>query len=164
MGLVTPGIGLVFWTTLAFLIVLFLLGKFAWKPILSSIKEREDSIEGSLKAAENAQKEMQALQSKNEELIFEARKERDLLLKDAKDTSDKMISDAKSKSKLEGDKMIVHAREEIANEKAAALSEIKEMVSSFSIEIAEKLLRDKLATDGSQKALVSRYIDDLKLN
>ena len=126
MGLVTPGIGLVFWTTLAFLIVLFLLGKFAWKPILSSIKEREDSIEGSLKAAENAQKEMQALQSKNEELIFEARKERDLLLKDAKDTSDK--------------------------------------ISSFSIEIAEKLLRDKLATDGSQKALVSRYIDDLKLN
>ena len=107
---------------------------------------------------------MQALQSKNEELIIEARKERDLLLKDAKETSDKMVSEAKSKAKLEGEKMIVHAREEIANEKAAALAEIKDLVGTFSIEIAEKILRDKLADDGSQKALVNKYIDDLKLN
>lgn len=164
MDLIMPEIGLVFWTTLAFLITLFILAKAGWKPVLKAIKERELSIENSLQEAEKARAEMQNLNAENEKLIKEAKAERDLLLTEARETKEAIIAEARSKSKEEGDRMITAARETIKNEKLAAQTEIKNMVAQLSIEIAEKIVKSQLNDDEKQKALVDTLLDDVNLN
>lgn len=164
MNLVTPGIGLVFWTTITFIILLFLLAKFAWKPILAAIKTREKGIEDALTSAENALKDMRELKSNNERILAEARNERDLLLKEARDTKEAIIAEAKAKSQAEADRILASAREQIVNEKNAAVAELKNQVASLSIEIAEKILRSELSSDEKQKALVNTLMKDVNLN
>jgi F-type H+-transporting ATPase subunit b len=164
MGLVTPSLGLVFWTTLAFLIVLFLLKKFAWKPILESLKERENTIADALKAAENAKHEMAQLKASNEELLRKARDERDALMKEARDARDLIVAEAKTKATQEADRILTIARENIKNEKMAAVSELKNQVAVLSIEIAEKILRNELSKDEKQKTLVNNLVEEINLN
>lgn len=164
MELVKPAIGLIFWMLLTFGIVLFLLKKFAWKPILTIIKEREKSIADALESAEHAKREMKNLKAGNEKLLAEARLERDKILKEAGDIRDSLITEAKSKAKVEADKIISSARETINNEKNAALAELKNQVASLSIDIAEKILRSELSNEDKQKALVSTLLQDVKLN
>ena len=164
MELVTPAFGLVFWMLITFLIVLFLLKKFAWKPILDMIKEREESIENALSSAEKAKKEMASLKSSNEKILSDARLERDLMLKEARELKEGMINEAKGKATAEADKIVTAARETINNEKMAAITELKNQVATLSIEIAEKELRQQLASDEKQKAYVKQLLDEVKLN
>jgi F-type H+-transporting ATPase subunit b len=164
MGLVTPGIGLVFWTTLSFLIVLFLLKKMAWKPILSALKEREHSITEALKAADKAKFEMAELKSDNKKLLNQARAEREELLKDARETKNKIVVEAKETAKNEANKIIKAAHDTIENEKKAAIAELKEQVARISVEIAEKILKDELSDPKKQDALIKTSIENFKLN
>jgi len=164
MDLVIPSIGLIFWTSLVFIILLFLLGKFAWKPILKSVKERETKIETALEASEKAREEMAALKSQNEDLRKEALVERDTLLKEAREMKDKIVAEAKNTAKEEGERIIESAREVIKNEKMAAVTEIKNQVAALSIEIAEKIVKEKLSTDEKQKALVDGLVKEINLN
>ncbi len=164
MELVKPSIGLIFWMVVSFSIILFLLKKFAWKPILGMIKERELSIENALAAAENAKEEMKALQSSNEKILAEARNERDLMLKDAREIREKMIADAKGIATKEGERLLTSARENIQNEKMAAITELKNQVATLSIEIAEKILKSELSSDEKQKSLVNTLLKDVNLN
>lgn len=164
MELVKPAIGLIFWMTLTFVIVLFLLKKFAWKPILNIIKEREISITQALESAEQAKREMKNLKAGNEKLLQEARLERDKILKEATEIRETMLNEAKTKAKQEAEKIIVSARETINNEKNAAIAELKNQVASLSIEIAEKILKSELSSEDKQKTLVSNLLQDVKLN
>ena len=164
MQLINPGFGLIFWMTLAFLIVLFVLKKYAWKPILASLKEREDSIEGALKAADKAKKEMAALQAKNEELLKKAREERDVILADARKIKDKIISESREKAVKEASIIIDNAREQINSEKQAALVEIKNLIAIYSIEIAEKVLKQELSDKKKQQGYVEKMIKETQLN
>jgi len=164
MNLVTPDLGLFFWQTVAFLILLFLLKKLAWKPILGSLKERELSIEQALSAAENAKAEMKKLQAQNENLLQEARSERDRILREATAVSNSLINEAKEKATAEGNRIVESARVAINNEKQAAITEVKNQAAKLSIEIAEKLLKKELSNPAAQKALVAEYIKDAKLS
>lgn len=164
MGLVTPALGLVFWTTLAFLVVLFMLKKMAWKPILESIQQREKTISDSIEAAKNMQEEMARLKSSNEDLLKKAREERDALLKEAREAKDAIIAEAKTKAASEGDRIVAAAREQIKNEKLAAIAELKNQVAVLSIEIAEKILRNELSKDEKQKSLVNNLVEEINLN
>jgi F-type H+-transporting ATPase subunit b len=164
MELVKPAIGLIFWMTVTFGIVLFLLKKFAWKPILGIIKEREQSITQALESAEQAKREMKNLKAGNEKLLQEARLERDKILKEAAEIRESLLNDAKGKAKVEAEKIITSARETINNEKNAAIAELKNQVASLSIEIAEKILKSELSNEDKQKALVSTLLQDVKLN
>lgn len=164
MELVKPSIGLIFWMVVSFSIILFLLRKFAWKPILGMIKERELSIENALASAENAKAEMIALQSNNEKNLADARNERDLLLKDAREIREKMIAEAKGIATKEGERLLTIARENIQNEKMAAITELKNQVATLSIEIAEKILKSELSSDEKQKTLVNTLLKDVNLN
>ena len=164
MELVTPAFGLVFWMSISFLTVLFLLKKFAWKPILNMIKEREESIENALSSAEKAKNEMASLKASNEKILNDARMERDNMLKEARDIKESMINDAKAKASAEADKIVTAARETINNEKMAAITELKNQVATLSIEIAEKVLRQHLSSDEKQKAYVKQLLDEVKLN
>eukprot|EP00746_Dinoflagellata_sp_MGD_P111786 gnl/MRDRNA2_/MRDRNA2_485772_c0_seq1.p1 gnl/MRDRNA2_/MRDRNA2_485772_c0~~gnl/MRDRNA2_/MRDRNA2_485772_c0_seq1.p1 ORF type:complete len:165 (-),score=42.86 gnl/MRDRNA2_/MRDRNA2_485772_c0_seq1:73-567(-) len=164
MELVKPDIGLLFWMLVTFTIVLILLRKFAWKPILSALKSREESIENALQEAERAREEMAKLKSDNEDILREARTERDKILKEARAAKESMISDAKAKAKEEADRMISNAREAINNEKMAAVTELSNLVAKLSIEIAEKVTRKALDDDASQKELVDTLIKEAKLN
>lgn len=155
---------LVFWTTTIFIIFFFLMRKFAWKPILGAVKSREESINNALAAAENAKNEIQNLKSDNEKLLAEARAERDTMMKEAREIKEKMINDAKNEAQAQGLKMIEQAKNAIASEKNAAMAEIKMQVSSLSLEIAEKLLKDQLSNKDSQTRLVEKMLDDVKLN
>lgn len=155
---------LVFWTTTIFIIFFFLMRKFAWKPILGAVKSREESINNALAAAENAKNEIQNLKSDNEKLLAEARVERDTMMKEAREIKEKMINDAKNEAQAQGLKMIEQAKNAIASEKNAAMAEIKTQVSSLSLEIAEKLLKDQLSNKDSQTKLVEKMLDDVKLN
>ncbi|MBK7666433.1 MAG: F0F1 ATP synthase subunit B [Sphingobacteriaceae bacterium] len=163
-SLTTPGIGLIVWTTVVFLLLVFLLSKYAWKPILNSIKEREESIANALSSAENAKEEMAKLMAGNEKILAEARAERDAMLKEARDTKDSIVNEAKSKAKSESDRILASAREQITNEKNAAITELKNQVATLSIEIAEKILKSELSSDDKQKALVSNLMKDVNLN
>ncbi len=163
-SLIEPAIGLIFWTTITFILLLVLLGKFAWKPILSAIKTREKGIEDALASAETALKDMRELKSNNEKNLADARAERDNLLKEARDTKDAIIAEAKAKSQIEADRIMSSAREQITNEKNAAIAELKNQVATLSIEIAEKILRSELSSDEKQKALVSNLMKDVNLN
>ncbi|NNE54621.1 MAG: F0F1 ATP synthase subunit B [Flavobacteriales bacterium] len=164
MQLVTPDIGLLFWMLVSFTIVLILLRKYAWKPILNGLKSREESIENALNEAHRAKAEMAELQASNEALLKEARIERDKILKEARDMRDKMVGDAKNTAKTEADKMIASAREAIQNEKAAAVTELKNQVAILSIQIAEKVMKSELTDGEKQKNLVNSMLDEVKLN
>ncbi|MFD2513200.1 F0F1 ATP synthase subunit B [Pontibacter locisalis] len=164
MELVTPGFGLIFWQLVTFLIVLYLLAKFAWKPIMKALHEREASIESALSAAEKAKLEMQSLKADNEKLLAEARLERDKILKDASDAGNALVESAKQKANEEGARMIAQAREAIENEKRAAITEVKNMAAALSIEIAERILKRELSNPGAQQALAEDYIREVTLN
>ncbi len=164
MDLVTPSLGLIFWTTAVFVLLFILLSKFAWKPILSAVKSREEGIENALKAAEQAKIEMAALTTTNENLLKEAYVERDNMLKHAKETQENIINLAKVKAKEEGDKLINAARAAINIEKQAAITELKNQVASLSIEIAEKIVRQHLSTDEKQKVLAENLVKEVSLN
>ncbi|MEL6917805.1 MAG: F0F1 ATP synthase subunit B [Bacteroidota bacterium] len=164
MELVTPEIGLIFWTTLSFLVLLFVLRKFAWKPILKSVNDRESSIKDALAEAENARKEMQNLQADNERILKEARAEREAMLKDARDMKNKIVSDAKEQAQSEADKMIKQAQEAIESEKKAAVADIKNQVADLSVEIAEKVIKEQLTDKNKQLKLVENMLGDIKLN
>ena len=164
MKLVTPDIGLLFWMLVSFGIVLFLLKKFAWKPILASLKTREESISEALNTAKKAKEEMLSLKADNEKLIQQARAERDVMLKEARDTKDAIIAESKSKAQSEANKIMASARETINTEKNAAIAELKNQVASMSIDIAEKILRQELSKDEKQKSLMENLMKDISLN
>lgn len=164
MDLITPGTGLIFWQLLSFLGLLFILIKFAWKPMLAALEERESSIENSLKAAESARNEMASLKADNERLLAEARLERDLILRKAQEASVKMIEDAKNEASKVAAKQIENAKAVIETEKRAALTEVKNQVALLTLEVTEKLLRKNLSDDKAQKALVDEFVKDIKLN
>jgi len=164
MDLITPDIGLLVWMLISFSIVLVILKKFAWKPILGALKEREEFIENSLTEARRAKEEMALLKHQNEDLMKDAQVEREKILKEARDMKNQIISDAKDKAKETGDKLIQQAREEIQSEKKAAVSEIKGQVASLSIEIAERILKTELAEDKKQKVLIDNLLEEVKLN
>ena len=164
MGLINPDYGLLFWMTLSFGIVLYILAKYAWKPILKSLKDREDSIEGALKSAELAKLEMENLQSSNEKIILEARAERDNLIKEARDVKETIIKEAKIVAKEEASKLVQSARIEIENEKATAVNEIKTQVTLLSIQIAEKILKKELADSKDQQDYVKVLLNEINLN
>lgn len=162
--LVSPDPGLFIWSTVAFLLLFFLLSKFAWKPIVKALDERERSIEDALSRAEMAKEEMSKLTSENELLLKQARIERDEILKQAKVLKDQIVSDAKASAQTEGSKMIEKARIEIENQKFAAIAEVKNQVATLSIEIAEKLLRKQFEDQSRQNALVTDLLKEVKLN
>lgn len=164
MDLITPGIGMIFWTTVFFLILLIILGKFAWPAILSAVHARNDSIKNALESAEKARDEMTKLQADNEKILSEAKAERDLLLKEARDVKDKIISEAKDKAAEEAAKLIKNARAAIQNEKSSAITEMKNQMAVLSIDIAEKVLKRKLRGDKEQNEFVEKLIDKMDLN
>lgn len=156
--------GLFFWQMLIFVGLIFLLKKFAWKPILNAVNEREEGIRNALLSAENARKEMQNLQADNQRILNEARAERDTMLKEAREMKEKMVADAKNEAQTAGQKMIEQAKAAIESEKNAAMAELKAQVSSLSLEIAEKLLKDELSNKEAQVKLVEKMLGDAKLN
>ncbi|MET1057197.1 MAG: F0F1 ATP synthase subunit B [Pedobacter sp.] len=164
MELLLPEIGLVVFQTIAFLLLMFVLAKFAWKPILASIKEREHTIDEALNQAELAKQEMVRLAAQNEETLREARAERDLILKEAKTLKDAIVNEAKQQAHTEGAKLIEKAKIEIENQKKAALAELKNQVSTLSIDIAERVLRTQLADKAKQQELVAGLLKDVELN
>lgn len=164
MDIVQPAIGLIFWTLISFIILLVILGKFAWKPILGAVTERERSIEEALSKAESAKEEMARLTGENEELLKQARAERDLILREAKHVKDQIIGEAKDAAQKEGARMIEKARIEIDNQTAIAMAGVKEQVASLSIEIAEKILRKQFEDKQKQEDLVEDLLKKVKLN
>jgi F-type H+-transporting ATPase subunit b len=163
-SLTSPAIGLIFWSVLIFGLFFFLLTKFAWKPILSAVKARDEMIKGSLASAAKAREEMLKLQSDNEAILKKAREEREVILKEARDVRDKLISEAKGKATQEAEKIVEKAKAGIENEKNKALSEIHEQVASLSIDIGSKILGEKLLKTGEQSKLIEKYIKDIDLN
>jgi len=157
-------VGLFFWQTLLFVALILLLKKFAWKPILDAVNEREQGIKDALDSAEQAKQEMANLQADNEKLLKEARAERDAMLKEARDIKNKMINDAKEEAKGEADKMVAQAQAAIQSEKKAAIADLKNQVASLSLEIAEKVVRENLSSDDKQQKLVKNLLDDSSLN
>ena len=156
--------GLFFWQLIIFVGLIFMLKKFAWKPILDAVNEREEGIRNALRSAENARNEMQNLQSDNQRILQEARMERDALLRDAREMKEKMIADSKNEAQVQVQKMIQQAKTAIENEKNAAMAELKNQVSSLSLEIAERLLKDELSNKDAQMKLVEKMLGDAKLN
>ena len=163
MELITPGFGLVFWTMITFLILLLILKKFAWKPILDSVSQREEGIKDALASAEEAKKDMQNLQANNEQLLKEARAERDAMMKEAREIKDKMIADAKDEAKDVAAKLIQNAQTSIEQEKQAALSELKHQVAELSIGIAETVVKKELSAKKDQLKLVEDLLSDVTL-
>ena len=164
MKLLTPEFGLIIWTLLAFLIVLFILKKFAWKPILNSLKERETTIADSLATAEKVKAEMSQLKSENEALLAKAREERAQLLKEARDTKDRIISEAKEQAKIEANKIVIDAQAAIEQQKMAALTDVKNQVGTLVIEVAEKVLRRELGNKSEQESYIKQLAEEVKLN
>ncbi|WP_107039542.1 F0F1 ATP synthase subunit B [Brumimicrobium mesophilum] len=164
MDLITPDLGLVFWTGLTFIILMFILTKFIWKPIMAAVNNREDNIQEALDMAKKTKAEMEKLKTQNANLLKEARIERDEMIKEAKITSDGMIESAKSKSKVEADKIVENARVSIEAEKNAAVAELKNQVATIALEIAEKILREDLSSNEKQKQLAESFAKDINLN
>ena len=164
MDLVTPDVGLLFWTFISFAILFFLLKKFAWKPIVGTVNDREKSIKEALASAEAAKLEMQNLTADNERILKEARTERELMMKEAREIKVKMIADAKDEAKESADKMIVQAQAAIQSEKKAAVAELKSQVASLSIEIAEKVVKSELSDTNKQLKLVEDMLSNATLN
>jgi len=164
MDLITPNIGLVFWTGLVFLLLLLVLTKFVWKPVLGAVNAREKNITEALELAEKTKAEMKEMHAQNENLLKEARAERDNIVKDARETSNRMIEEAKAHAKTEADKVLASAHQAIQQEKTAAMAELKAHVADLAIEIAEKIVRTELSSDDKQKALASKLAGDINLN
>ena len=164
MDLLTPDVGLLFWTFISFAILFFVLKKFAWKPIVKTVNDRENSIKEALASADAAKREMQNLTANNEKLLKEARVERDAMMKEARELKTKLIADAKEEAKVEGAKMIANAQAAIQSEKKAAIADIKNQVASLSIEIAEKVVTEELSNKDKQLKLVSDLLGDATLN
>ncbi|MEI6509269.1 MAG: F0F1 ATP synthase subunit B [Bacteroidota bacterium] len=164
MELVKPGIGLLFWMTITFSIVLYILTKFAWKPILNSIRERESSINEAINAADNARKQMESLKADNEKLLAQARAERERMLKEANEMKDSIIAQAKRSADEEGRKIITNAKDSIEREKLNALNELKTQVAVLSVDMAEKILRKKMDDRTQQEAFVNDNLKSIKLN
>ncbi len=164
MDLVTPGIGLIFWTTLFFLILLFILGKFAWPAILTAIRARNESIKQALDSAEKAKQEMAKLQSDNQKILAEAKAERDAMMKEAKQLKDKLIADAKEQASAEARRLVSNARDSIQAEKKAAINDLKNQVANLSLDIAEKILKKTLEDSKAQKELINTLINEADLN
>jgi F-type H+-transporting ATPase subunit b len=164
MGIIEPGIGLLFWMTLTFVILLFLLAKFAWKPIVNAVNERETSIVDALNQAKLAKKEMEELKADNERIIREAKIERDAILKEAREIKDRIVGEAKDVAKVEGDKLIEAAKQTINAEKNAAMADIKTQIGALSVNIAESILKQKLDNTEAQNELVQNYINKSNLN
>ena len=156
-------IGLFFWQTIIFILLIFLLKKFSWKPILDAVNEREEGIKNALLSAEKAKEEMASLQYDNEETLKKARSERDSLLKEAREIKQQLIDEAKNEAKNEAKKIISQAQETIQNEKNAAIVDLKNQVASLSIDIAEKVLKEKLSDDQSQMNLVKDLVKEVTL-
>jgi F-type H+-transporting ATPase subunit b len=163
MELVKVDIGLIFWMTVSFLAVLFILRKFAWKPILGALSEREATIEDALNEAMKAREEIAAMSARNADLMREAREEREVLLKEARDIRDKEIADAKARARVEADAMLARARTDIQNEKNAAITEMKNQVAELSILVAERLLKEKLTDGAVQQGLVDKVMAEAEL-
>ena len=163
-GILNHHLGFVVWSAVAFLLLLIMLKKLAWTPILGAISERERFIESALASAEKAKSEMARLTNENESLLKQARVERDLILKEAKELKDKIVAEARSSAQAEGIKMIEKAKHEIDAQKVIALNEVKNQVAELSIEIAEKILRKQFEDQQKQQALVSDLLKDVKLN
>lgn len=164
MDLLIPGFGLVFWQALIWIILIFFLAKFAWKPIVQSLKIREESIQDALDAADQAKEEMAKLKSDNEKIFEEARLERDEIIKEAREASNSLKEAAKNEASVITTKMIEDAKAAINTEKQAALTEVKNQVAILSLEIAEKLVKKQLSNDKAQKQLVGEFVKDLNLN
>lgn len=164
MDLVTPAVGQLFWGGLVFIILLVLLAKFAWKPILKAVNEREESIQESMDMAIKTKAEMEALQAQNQDLLKEARIERDKMIKEATETAKKLRDEAIEEGKTQQQKIVADAQKIINAEKAAAISELKTTVASLSLEIAEKVIKGELASDEKQKALAEQIANDISLN
>ena len=164
MGLVMPDFGLLFWMVVSFAILLFILKKFAWKPILKALADRENSIDEALKAAQLAKDEMTRLQADNEKILREAIIEREQIVKEAREMKDSIVRDAKTLASVEANKVMENAKAAIEQEKAAAIGEIKDIIATFSIDIAEKILTERLVDEAHQKKLVKSYVDQIKIN
>ena len=164
LDLVTPGIGLIFWTSIVFLLLVFILKKYAWKPILDAVDKRSNSIEDAINAAEEAKASLAQLNEERAKIKKESLADRDALLKDATETKNQIISEAKTMAKEETDKILTSAREVIKTEKLAAITELKNQVAVLSLEIAEKIVKAQLSSDAKQKALVESLVEDVNLN
>lgn len=157
-------LGLFVWQTVLFLALLFLLRKYAWKPILTAVEEREEGIKSALDAADNAKKEMEALNADNEKILREAKAERDSILKEARELKDGIIAEAKTQATEEADKVMASAREQINNEKMAAITDLKNQVASLSVDIAEKILKSELKDDNKQKEMVNSALEEASID
>ena len=164
MDLITPEIGLIFWQTIVFLVLILILAKFAWKPILGAVKQREDSINDALSSAETARKELQNLKADNEQLMKETRAERDAILKEARELKEKVLADATEEAQIKADKIVAQAKESIELEKKAAMAELKAQVANLSIEIAEKVVRKELSSKEKQHHMIDDMLGDVTLN
>ena len=164
MELVTPELGLFFWMVVSFSIVVFLLGKFAWKPILNALKEREESIDEALQSAEKAREEMSHLKADNEQIIKEAKLQREMLIKEAREIKDKIIEEATAQANNEAKKIIENAKKLIQNEQKVAITEIKNQISLLSVKIAEKLIKQELSKDKKQEDLINNLLKEIKVN
>ena len=164
MELLLPKLGLIVWTVLAFAIVFFILKKFAWKPILKSLNEREKNIADSIQTAEKVRTEMSLLKSENEALLMKAREERAVMLKEAKDTKDKIINEAKEQAKIETNRIIADAQDAINQQKMAAITDLKNQVGNLVIEVSEKVLRRELSNKSDQESYIKQLADNVKMN
>jgi len=164
MELFTPNLGTIFWMVIIISIVAFVLKKFAWKPILNALYEREESIETALNAAQEARQEMDKLKAGNEELLAEARKEKESILREAMNLKESVIAEAKEKASAETQRSIEHARQQIQNERAKAVNEMKKQMAQLSLMIAEKVIRKEMADDKNQQEMVKRIVDEIELN
>ncbi len=164
MGLVNPGIGLIVWMTLAFLIVLFVLAKFAWKPIMRALNQREQTIDEALHAAEKAREDMKTLQADNAKLLKKAKEERDEILKEARKVRDDIVGEAKDNAKIEADRILEEAKKQIHYEKMAAITELKNEIATLSIEIAEKVLKEELSDKEKHQDLIQKQLQKVKFN
>jgi F-type H+-transporting ATPase subunit b len=164
MELITPGLGLIFWMTLSFLLIVYILGKFAWKPILEMLKARELSIHEALNSANQAREEMKHLQYNNELLLQEAKNERDALLNEARKVKDKMIDDAKTKAAEEASRIVEAAKASINNEKMAAMTELKIQIAESSLNLAKRILKRELADPKQQEAYVQELLKEIKFS
>lgn len=164
MELLLPKLGLIVWTLLAFLIVFFILKKFAWKPILKSLNDRESNISNSILSAEKVKQEMANLKSENEALLVKAREERGVMLREAKETKDKIINEAKEQAKIETNKIIADAQVAIEQQKMAAITDLKNQVGNMVIEVSEKVLRRELNNKEEQETYIKQLAETVKLN
>ncbi|MFZ4463284.1 MAG: F0F1 ATP synthase subunit B [Bacteroidales bacterium] len=164
MELINPGIGLIFWMTLAFGVVFFVLKKFVWPPIMQALNEREQHIEEALQAADLAHEEMKKLKLDNEQLLRVAKEERDAIMAEARKIKDKMLDDARLKANLEADRIVESAKERIQHERLAAMTEMKNQIAEISIEVAERLLREKLSAPKAQQEYIDRLLNEKQLN